>query len=640
MTAVDLRRWEWAAIIALAVIVLVIPASLLKGTARRDSPASEDSVQADFVGRERCISCHQGAYEGWLGSDHDRAMDVAAEETVRGDFSGVNFEHHGITSQFYRQDGKFIVSTVGPDGEIGEFAVSHVFGHEPLQQYLVPFPGGRLQALSLAWDTEREEWFHLYADQDIPHDDWMHWTRNAQNWNGMCAECHSTNLKKNYDWESDTFATTWSEIDVSCEACHGPGSLHVEWAEIQPMARPPIQDFGLVVPTSGISSRQQVELCAPCHSRRGELGDYDHTGLELLDHMLPSLLVEGLYHTDGQILDEVYVYGSFLQSKMYQRDVQCTDCHDAHSLKPRFEDNRLCLQCHRAEAYDTQTHHQHKLVVDGGPSPGASCVKCHMPESLYMGVDWRADHSLRVPRPDLSAELGTPNACGQGGCHADKPLQWSIDAFRRWYGTSRKPHYGRILDGGRRASEDVQGELIRLSENELYPPIVRATALSLLTRQMGEQTDRTVSAALLSDEPLLRHTAARDLTVQDPERRVSLLAPLLLDPVKAVRLAALPALAGVSLDQLKPYQRDAFHEVLAEYEETMKSALDFAASGHNLANLYSGLGRLDEAERYYRKAIEVDDLFFPAKMNLAVLLNQSERNAEAAALLREVLEDY
>ena len=328
----SLARWRLIGVAATASIVLLIPLSLVvqPGT---DRDEADGSTGPTFVGRERCAECHEAATSAWTGSDHDLAMAEATEETVLGDFDVVEVTFHGITSRFFRRDGGFFVHTEGPGGEMGDFEIAYTFGHDPLQQYLVPFPGGRLQCLPIAWDSVQDEWFHLYPDTDIPPDDWLHWTRNAQNWNGMCAECHSTNLVKGYDASTRSFATTWSEIDVSCEACHGPGSAHVAWAELPPMARPDSVDLGLPVPTSGISSQEQVELCAPCHSRRTELGDFKHSELELLDSLVPSLLDEGLYHADGQILDEVYVYGSFVQSKMYRNDVRCADCHDVHSLK-------------------------------------------------------------------------------------------------------------------------------------------------------------------------------------------------------------------------------------------------------------------------------------------------------------------
>jgi predicted CXXCH cytochrome family protein len=638
VTADPLQRWRLLGVVATAVIVLSVPAWLARN-GRADTSDTELGAAA-FVGREVCLPCHEQASASWLGSDHDLAMDVATDETVLGDFDDAIFTSKGITTTFFRRDGKFFVNTEGPDGALVDFEVTHVFGHDPLQQYLVPFPGGRLQCLSIAWDSDRDEWFDLYPNQEIPPDDWLHWTRAAQNWNGMCAECHSTNLKKGFDPATNSYNTTWSEIDVSCEACHGPGSDHVAWAEIQPMARPEIEAYGLVVDTGNMTSTEMVELCAPCHSRRSELGDYDHSSGALLQSHLPSLLDAGLYHADGQILDEVYVWGSFTQSKMYANDIRCSDCHDSHSLKLRFEGNDLCLQCHRADAYDTPDHHFHKKIHEGKPSDGALCVKCHMPEQPYMVIDERADHSLRVPRPDLSQALGTPNACSQGGCHDDKPLSWSVEAFTRWYGQAKKPHYGPTLLAGREGRPEARDDLVRLAGDELYPAIVRATALSLLGQYPGAESTRAFTVALADPEPLLRHTAVNNFVASSPEELVELVAPLLFDPVKAVRMQAAVQLADIDSNLMKPYQREALADALSDYRKAMEYSLDFAFAGHNLGNLAARLGDAAEAERYYRPAISIDDLFYPAKANLAVVLNARGRNDEAEALLRSILEAY
>jgi len=521
-----------------------------------------------------------------------------------------------------------------------EFEVLYTFGVEPLQQYLVPFPGGRLQALPLAWDTEQQRWFDLYPDTDISADDWLHWTRNGQNWNGMCAECHSTDLRKNYDPDNKTFDTTWSEMDVSCEACHGPASRHMAWAEIDPMGRPEVENYGLVVDTSVMDNRQQVEMCAPCHSRRSEIGDYDHGPVELLENLLPSLLREGVYHADGQILEEDYVWGSFVQSKMYRNGVRCSDCHDAHSLALHKEGNELCLQCHRADAYDAYEHHFHQKVYEGQPSDGALCVKCHMPEQPFMVIDYRADHSLRVPRPDLSLEIGVPNSCSQSGCHDDQTVEWSADAYTTWYGQARKPHFGSILAAAQAGEPSAQEGLISLVENPLYPAVVRATALDALQAYPDEQTNQVMQRALGDEEALVRHTAVESVVAATPEGLVELLAPLLFDSVRAVRIRTAARLGGTGREYFKAYQREALDKELAEYIGAMKASLDFAATGMNLGNLYNAQGEAATAEHYYRTALEVDDLFYPAKMNLAVLLSQQGENNEAEQLLREVLEAY
>jgi tetratricopeptide (TPR) repeat protein len=634
------QRWRKIGLAAAAVIVLAVPVYVVKESVIRATRESPLSGAARFVGRDQCVDCHREAYDAWRGSDHDHAMEVASDSTVRGNFNNAVFSRDGVTARFYKRDGKFFVYTEGSGGAPGEFEIAYTFGFEPLQQYLVRFPGGRLQCLTIAWDTVRKTWFSLYPEQRVPADDWLHWTRNAQNWNGMCAECHSTNLIKNYDAATKTFATTWSEIDVSCESCHGPGSRHVEWAKLPPMARPASENYGLVIRTNRLTSREQVELCAPCHSRRTEMGDYDHAKPVLLDNVVPAVLDQGLYFADGQILEEVYEYASFVQSKMFKNNIRCGDCHDVHRLKLVKEGNALCAQCHPADVYDSYDHHFHKREFEGKPSDGHLCVKCHMPERPYMVVDWRADHSLRVPRPDLTLEIGVPNACGQPGCHDDKPDSWCAEYYERWYGRARKPHYGTILAAGREGRPEARDRLIRLAGDPLYPAIVRATALSLLEAYPGEQSTAAFNRALSDEDPLIRYAAVDRVNTADPSKLEELVSPLLFDPVRAVRMQAAVRLAGLPDELFKQYQREALEKTLAEYEKAMEYSLDFSFAGHNLGNLYVALGDPKKAERYYKTAIEIDALFYPAKANLAVLYNAQGRNQEAEQLLREILAAY
>jgi tetratricopeptide (TPR) repeat protein len=575
-------------------------------------------------------------------------MDVANDETVLGDFNNAVVEFHGVTSRFYRKDKKFFVHTQGPDGKMGEFEITHTFGWHPLQQYLVPFPGGRLQCLPITWDAKAKNWYHLYPDTPIEPKDWLYWTNAGQNWNGMCAECHSTNLQKNYDLQNDAYQTSWSEIDVSCEACHGPGSRHVQWAELPDMARPSTANYELVVKAKGMDSREQVELCAPCHSRRAILGDYTHAEPNLLDSMLPSLLTPELYFADGQILEEVYVYGSFTQSKMYRRDVRCSDCHDVHSIKKVKEGNALCLQCHRAGVYDTKAHHFHKKKGEEGQpiksadgkilfdvGTGAECVQCHMPERPYMVIDYRADHSFRIPRPDLSIKLGTPNACNR--CHLDKTDQWSDDYITKWYGPGRRSHYGTIIGEGQKRAAHAQKDLVELASDPLYPVIVRSTALSLLAAYPREETGRTYELALMADEALIRRTAVDHLNASDPNQQFALLTSMLYDPVKAVRMEAARRMTEIADPPLDSNQRKVFQAVLDEYQDSMAYSADFAFGRYNLGNLYTALKQSDKAIENYRAAIKIDNLFYPAKVNLAMLYNQQNQKDKAEQLLRDVV---
>src|SRR5271167_2102145 len=395
---------------------LAVMAALLTSLICRSATA--DPAPGAYVGEAVCAGCHAKEAEAWRGSHHALAMQIAKDGTVLGDFNDARLTDYGVTSHFFRRDGKYFVNTDGHDGKLADFAIKYTFGVYPLQQYLIEFPDGRLQALSIAWDArpkteDGQRWFHLYPDEPIRHDDPLHWTGLAQNWNFRCAECHSTDVHKNYDAADDRYHTTWSDIDVACEACHGPGLRHVAWARHHNADT----DKGLVVifrehdeaswtidPATGNARRSglqplrtELETCGLCHSRAAELSEDWRPGHSLSDTHLVALLEPGLYYADGQIQDEVYEYGSFRQSKMFSKGVTCTDCHESHSLKLRASGDGVCLQCHMAAKYETATHNFHDKV-----SPPIACISCHMPSRTYMVVHVRHDHSLRIPRPDRS----------------------------------------------------------------------------------------------------------------------------------------------------------------------------------------------------------------------------------------------
>jgi len=641
------NTWEWLGLAAALLICIALPIHYFSNPEQPDIDVT--NTEAAFVGSEQCRDCHNREYDNWEDSHHDLAMDIASDTTMLGNFNDAELTVHGVTSRFYKKDGKFFVYTNGVGGEMSEFEITHTFGWYPLQQYLVPFPGGRLQTLPLAWDSRDDKWFRVPPGDPVEPSDWLYWTNAAQNWNGMCAQCHSTNLQKNYDIETDSYNTTWSDIDVGCEACHGPGSSHVDWAEMPEMGRPAVWNFDLVRKTSDLDSREHVELCAPCHSRRGSMGDDAHQPSDLLDNYLPSLLAENLYFADGQILEEVYVYASFTQSKMYRHDVRCSDCHEVHSITLVREGNELCLQCHRKAQYDTSQHHFHKQAGEDGEAiisaegevlfevgSGAECVQCHMPGRYYMGPDYRPDHSFRIPNPSLAAEIGAPDACLR--CHVDKDSPWTQEAVVEWYGPGQASHYGNIIAKARQGDPEVTGELVRLASDTLYPVIVRATALSLLASYPGEDTLQAMEIALMDEEARIRRTAVEFIQTGAAEPLAKKLIPMMYDPVKTVRIEAARRLSTGITEYIDEAQKEVYQEVLEEYEAAMKYSADFAFARHNLANLYTALDRPEDAIKQFEAAIHIDDQFYPAKVNLAMAYNQRGNNAEAEQLLREVLD--
>ena len=612
-----------------------------------------NSESAEFIGSGQCASCHQREFQSWRDSHHDMAMNEASESTVAGDFDNAKLEYYGTTSRFFKKGNKFYVRTDGPDGKAHDYPIAYTFGIHPLQQYLVEFPGGKLQALSIAWDSRDkseggQHWFHLYPGEKIAAGDELHWTGINQNWNFMCADCHSTNLRKNYDLSSQSYATRWSEINVACEACHGPGNRHVQWAQ-----NPDAGDVnkGLDVSFSGRkqaawimdadsgiarldqpgNTQAEIATCAQCHSRRATSFPGAKAGGELLDHFNPALLTEPLYHADGQINDEVYVYGSFLQSRMHAAGVTCSNCHDPHSLKLRVQGNGLCAQCHLPAKFDTAEHHFHPEK-----SAGAQCINCHMPTKTYMQVDVRRDHSFRVPRPDLSDKLQTPNACT--GCHSDKSHSWAAAVLESRFGKPTRAHYGEAIYAGRHGLPGAESALMELVLDDDQPAIARATAVSLLPRYLSRQSLQLLQVIAQGDEPLLSLGLAKSLETVPPQIRPALGIPLLYEGERVTAALAANALSGLPMDSYPAAVKQQFTRAQSDYIELEKLNTDRPESLANLASLHVQRGNPQQAEAFYRRAIEIAPYFTPAYVNLADLFRSATREEDAEALLRTGLE--
>ena len=612
-----------------------------------------------YVGSATCVRCHEAQAAAWRESDHARAMRPATDSTVQGDFGDRRLVYYGDTVRFTRTDGRPTVTLTGPDGRPASYPISHTFGADPLQQYLVAFPRGRYQALPVAWDTRPDtaggaRWFHLYPDEPIRAGDELFWTGVAQNWNYMCAECHSTDLRKNYVAATDSFATTWSEIDVACEACHGPGSRHVSRERtILGVKRPPRPGRGVAVrlderagvtwawdsasarprrsaPPSGF--RAEVETCARCHARRSQVWGEHVAGRPFLDTHRPSLLEPTLYFADGQIDGEVYEYGSFLQSRMFRAGVTCADCHDPHSGKIRAAGNLACVGCHAPARYDVPAHHHHR----SGES-GSACVDCHMATRTYMVVDVRRDHSMRVPRPDVGTRTGAPDACT--ACHRDRDVRWADDAIAAWYGPRRATgfHFGDAFARARRGDPAAEAALVQVLADTGIGSWVRASALATLGTVLTPRGLEAVAPWLADADPLVRFGALQALEGVPPASRLALAAPLLRDTVRVVRMDAASLLAPAPRDRFTAAERDAFERAVAEYRASQAFNADQPWAHVNLGVLAADLGDVAGAEAAYRAALRVDSAFVPAYVNLADLYRALGRDAEGEPLLRRAV---
>lgn len=568
------------------------------------------AAPARMVDEQQCQGCHQAQATDWQGSHHQLAMQSATPQTVPADFNGVSFSAEGETTRFYRKGDEFWVNTPGIDGKAADFKVAYTFGIAPLQQYLIDVGAGRLQALGVAWDTQKSRWFHLYPGQGVNFKNPLHWSKPSQNANFMCVECHTTGYTRNFDAANNTYDSQWNSLGVGCQACHGPASNHLQWAA----KKGDLLHAGFAVDLKDKDATVELETCARCHARRAPLGDGFSVGKRLMDDYLPSVLTRELYAPDGKIKDEVFEHGSFAQSKMAEKGVRCSNCHNPHSTELKAPGNGVCLQCHnpagktpyatvdgrglQAKRYDSI---EHTRLPPG--QPGSFCVDCHMPGKVYMGNDLRHDHSFSLPAGARDV-LRAPN-------YAESMV---------------------LIRGGQPgAAQALYDQLARSN----LPAIQRATLLLELPNYPSEQALKLATRDLAHPAPQVRESAIRAVSaLLPPAERVEFYGPLLRDPVRAVRILAARDLLSV------PGQGPAWSNAIAEYEAVQSSLLERAEANLNLAMLYQASGRGDKVEPQLRSALQRDPDFFPALVTLAQWLEANGRADEARRLIADQLAQH
>ena len=619
-------HYRHAVLINISTKAVVVFLTAALSTACGDTPVPDnkivEKVQNTYVGSQRCRACHENEYLQWSASHHAQAMQPVGPNTVLANTSGTV---PGEATFAYEED-SLKVTIVDAAGELKTYPVTYTFGVEPLQQYLVELGNGKKQALREAWDSRPmdaggQRWYHLYEGEEILPGDVIHWSSISQNWNSQCADCHSTGFRKGYDPITDNFESTWHELSVGCEACHGPGEAHALKPDQPLPANRVLQD-----------PYRQPDICAQCHSRRTQIAEGYVPGEPLLDYYIPQLLSPPLYHQDGQILDEVYVYGSFLSSRMHAQGVTCNDCHNPHSADLLGIGDSVCLQCHapagnqrfptlNKQAYASPQHHGHRQ-----DSPGARCLACHMPTQTYMGVDVRHDHSFRIPR--ASVDPSVPNACLT--CHSDQDRSW----LKTHLPSASRAHFADTFDAA--LSSDTSTLLSKLARDKSANTIVRATALQRSANNVNTGVQRATMDASRAIDALLRHTALGNTAYLNPELRVGVVKRLLSDPVRAVRIEA--ARVALALDpEIRHTLGSTFDQALAEYRESLMLFAERAEVHVGLALIATSEGNNQQAELALNRALKINPMFVPALINLADLYRVTGRDADAEPQYRKAI---
>ncbi|MFM1942920.1 MAG: hypothetical protein RI897_1902 [Verrucomicrobiota bacterium] len=607
----------------------------------------EALVFGEYGGSASCRDCHEEAYRQWEGSNHglaERSVDAVLD---RGAFDpGRVFLHGSQETGVDWEGGEGRVRVVGLSGGEEVHVADRVIGHYPLRQFLVSAPGGRWQTLEASYDPVTNEWFNVYGEEDRRPGEWGHWTGRGMNWNNMCAGCHNTRLRKNYEEEEDGYHTSMVEAGVGCESCHGPLKDHNEWQLAYGKS-------GEKDPTIAKLSRQQIlHNCGYCHARRGDLtgdfkpgdGFFDHQDLVIVDR-------SDTYYADGQVRDEDYEFASFLSSRMYQRGVICLDCHDPHTAKTRLPGNWLCIRCHNgsypdAPVIEPVSHSHHKVYgfdTNGVAmafdleaydpkriqETGGECVNCHMPQTVYMGRHWRHDHGFTIPDPLLTKEHGIPNACNR--CHQDRTVDWALEAVEGWY-SNRMDRVTRTRTRwlARARGMDVAAvePLVKMVKGEELG-YWRAVAVEHLDPWVSRPEVAAVMISAMSDvDPLVRSKAARGLEplLEMPAgvaaRRA--LEKALEDSVRSVRVSAAWSLRGtVGLDTLATSELMHFLDLNADQPVGQMQKGAWAMSRGDTAG----------AAGHYAKAVAWDPNSAPIWHDYAVVLAGLGRTGEAIAAL-------
>ncbi len=612
--------------------------------------SDEKPTHAAYGGSASCKECHEEAYELWAKSHHglaERLPDPKLEEPA---FEPAQtFRHETQQTSLRRTNDVYEVVTAGLQNTQEVFQVERIIGNLPLRQMLVPFPGGRWQATEACWDPRSNEWFNVYGAEDRRPGEWGHWTGRGMNWNTMCATCHNTRLRKNYDATNDLFRTMMVERGVGCESCHGPMKNHNEWQYAN-------KGKDLKDPTiKKISRDQMLDTCAACHSRRGEITGDPKPGDSFFDHHLLSIVDESdLFYPDGQIRDEDYEVTAFLGSKMFHKGVRCVDCHDFHSAKVRLPGNIMCMSCHgpgqtNAPVINPVTHSQHKVfgfdtngvmldfdLGDYKPNTiketGGECVNCHMPQTPYMQRHWRHDHGFTIPDPLLTKQFGIPNACNR--CHQDKSVDWSLEYVEKWYGEKMNRPYrqrAQTIARAKNGDEAVREALVKMLQTD-EQDYWRAVAANMLERWVGEPHIAAALVNKLGDtNALVRQNIIQTLATLGetitPEIRAAL-EERLPNASRNVRVVAAQVLAPtLKLSSL----------AASELLHMLNHNADQPAGQMQLGAFALARGDTTTALRYFQTAAKWDPYSPGIRHETAIVLSQLGRPREALTELQEAV---
>jgi predicted CXXCH cytochrome family protein len=605
----------------LSISVMAIVFTLVACTTEEKESTEPSDARAlaveGYTGAAVCQECHQEEHDLWSHTAHARAMTPATPEFVRGDFeTDTTHTYDGQTYHMVRRGDSYAIRTVGPGGKVGTFPVVYTLGARQHETYLTRFPDGRIQVLPVYWDLIENRWYDaaegtLEFGRAFTPNDRLFWANQGRTWNDRCFDCHASQMRKNYDFATNTYDTALGDLSINCETCHGPGEQHTTfWRKALVDPELAAQGEKSLVRATSLSPSKQVEICAQCHATKTVLRSGFKPGDDFLDFYELNLIDDAdSFWPDGLVRKLAYPHLQFAGSQCFQKaDLTCTGCHANHGSDMPVEliaepaGGALCARCHPDVTSNISAHTFHKLV-----GKGSDCKACHMPE-MFLNYLTVTDHRLTVPVPDVTTRLGVPNACNQAGCHSDQSSEWASEKAVAWWGGYQDERANRTqaIQWGREGDARGLRELTRIVDDPAEDPLLRGGAVTLIGRIGDVSALPTLLAALDDTHQVVRSRATVAVGAIGHPVAIPRLKKLVQDPVYGVRIRAAFSLAKLEYVPPTGPDRLALEKALSEHEASSFGILADSPNTHTtIGQAHEALGQFKAAEVAYRRALRV-----------------------------------
>ena len=646
-------------------VILTLVAVALAGAAvylflQSDVEESEQAVEISeralaaegYSGAQSCRECHQEDFAIWSHSAHAQAMAEATPQTVKGDFeSQTTHSFDGQTYRMFVQNDRYFIEAPNQEGLPQTYPVLYTLGARQHENYLTRFPDGRLQVLPVYYDLNQKRWFDaaegtLEIGHALGHNDFYFWANRGRTWNKRCFDCHASQMRKNYDLETDTYNTVIGDLSINCEACHGPGAVHVKfWREAATDLNTAMQSETSLPDLSSLSASQQVETCAQCHALKTVLRSGYTPGDDYQDYY-ELFLIDSVdfFWPDGLAKKLAYPYLQFGSSACFLKaGLTCTGCHATHGSERTAEliadpgGVGLCARCHPEIAADVNGHTHHKPT-----GPGGDCNACHLPQQFRNQL-MMTDHRITVPVPKNTMQLGIPNACGQSKCHADKTAAWASEKAQEWYGNYQDVRVSQTdaMHRGREGDVSAVPALLGLLSSGDTAPLTRAGVATVLGKLGDVKAIRHLKHALSDSHSAVRAQAAAALGRIGHPAALRDLEGALSDSVFSVRIRAAFSMARLDYVPNVDEEQTKYTQALKDFRSIVSGQGMMADDAHmhlNVGQLYEFDKTFDLAQQHYGYALRFAPGLADAQDRTTRLLEDEARYKKVVEILKPVVD--